>query len=359
MTFCFVFFLTFFNEGMPMRLPLGIVDHDQSSVSRTFIRNLDATQQAKIVMQLGSYSEAREEMQKGTIYGFVEIGKDFSKDIQTNKRPQLSFYVNDAYLIAGSLLLKDISFMGELTSASIQQKVLRAKGVDENQIMGIIQPIAIDSHLIGNPMTHYGIYLLNLLLPGVLQLIVLLLTVYAVGVELKLRTSREWLRTSGNSMFAALTGKLLPYTIIYTLLGMISNLLLYSYMHYPMNSSIWWMFLSSFLLVISSQAIGILLIGITPVLRDGICLAAFYGLLGFTYAGFTFPIEHMPRAAQIFSELFPIRDYFRIYVNQALHGVDVRYSVLYYVIMAAFIILPLFILNRLKKAAIYQYYPIK
>jgi ABC-2 type transport system permease protein len=359
MAFCYIFFLTFFNEGQPTRMPIGVVDHDNSSVSRQFIRNLDATQQAKVVMRLNSHTEAREEMQKGNIYAFVEIGHNFEADVLSYRRPTLTFYVNDGYLIAGSLLLKDITYMSALTSGAMQQQVLRAKGVDENSIMATIQPVVLDTHLIGNPWANYGIYLLNVLLPGVLQLMVLLMTIFAIGVELKEKTSRQWLRTADNSMFAALTGKLLPYTVLFTILGMIANILLYSYMHYPLHSGIGWMFLATFLLVLAYQAIGVLMIGLTPVLRDGVCLAAFYGLLAFTYAGFTFPIEQMPPAAQIFSELFPIRHYFRIYVNEALHGVSIEYSIIYFVILLSFTILPLFIFYRLKKAAIYQNYPIK
>ena len=44
------FFLRFMKEGQPVRMPVGIVDLDNSSLSRQFVRNLDATQQSEIVM---------------------------------------------------------------------------------------------------------------------------------------------------------------------------------------------------------------------------------------------------------------------------------------------------------------------
>jgi len=111
MGFCYVFFLTFFNEGQPNKMPIGIVDLDNSSLSRQFVRNLDATQQAKVVMRVGSHREAREEMQRGNIYAFVEIEQGFAAKAISSKRPPITFYVNDSYLVAGSLLLKDISYM--------------------------------------------------------------------------------------------------------------------------------------------------------------------------------------------------------------------------------------------------------
>ncbi|MPN04015.1 hypothetical protein SDC9_151251 [bioreactor metagenome] len=130
-------------------------------------------------------------------------------------------------------------------------------------------------------------------------------------------------------------------------------------MHYPLNSHIGWMFAATLLYVLAYQAIGVLFIGLTPVLRDGVTMAAFYGLLGFTFAGFTFPIEQMPYVAQIFSDLFPIRHYFNIYVNQALHGIEIRYSLISYLALISFNILPFFVYHRLKNAAINQNFPTK
>lgn len=359
MAFSYVFFLTFFNEGQPNKMPVAVVDLDNSSLSRQFTRNLEATQQAKIVMRLNSHKEAREEMQCGNIYAFVEIQRDFSKKAISNRRPTLTFYVNDSYLIAGSLLLKDLSYMSVATSAAMQRKVLRAKGLEENRIMGVIQPIVLDSHLIGNPWANYGTYLLNVILPGVLQLMVLMMTIFAVGVEYKERTSHEWLETGSNSMFSSLTGKLLPYTVVFTAIGIIGNMLLFSHMHYPLNTSIGWMFLATFLLVVASQSIGILLIGVTPVLRDGVTLGGFFGMLGVTFAGSTFPIEQMPYGTRIFSDLFPIHHFFNIYVNQALNGLSIRYSLVDFAALVSFCILPFFVYNRLKNAAINQNYPVK
>jgi len=359
MTFSYVFFLTFFNEGQPNKMPIGVVDLDNSSVSRQFIRNLEVMQHSHITMRLNSHKEAREEMQRGNIYAFVEIRRNFAKDAVSNLRPTITFYVNDGYLIAGSLISKDITYMSMVTSIGMQQKVLRAKGVEENRIMGILQPVVLDTHLIGNPWANYGTYLLNVILPGVLQLMVLMMTVFPIGVEYKERTSREWLLNSKNSMFAALTGKLLPYTAIFTVLGIIGNLLLYNYMHYPLNSSILWMFLATFMLVLASQAVGVLFIGITPVLRDGVTFAGLYGMLGVTFAGSTFPIEQMPAGTRIFSDFFPIHHYFNIYVNQALNGVGVHYSVISFIALLSFSVLPFVVFIRLKKAAINQNFPIK
>jgi ABC-2 type transport system permease protein len=359
MCFCFIFFLSFFHEGQLEKMPVAIVDHDNSNVSRQFARNLDATQQAGIVMRLTSQRDARIEMQKGNIYAYVEIENGFAEKTLAGKRPPLTFYINDSYLTAGSLLLKDISTMSLLTSGNVQQQMLRAKGVDESLISGIIQPVSIDTHMIGNPWSNYSNYFLTLFFPGVLEFLILMTTVFVIGIEMKERTSREWLRSANNSIVRAIAGKLAPYTAIFIIMGSISNIILFGCMHYPLNSSLVWMLIATVFLVVACQSIGVLIIGILPVLRDSVSVVMIYGMFGFTFSGFTFPIEQMIYPVRIFSEIYPIRHYFNIYVNQALHGVDIRNSFFSFVILLAFILLPCIILIRLKKAAIYQNYPIK
>ena len=93
MFFCYIFFLSFMKEGQPNRMPVGVVDFDNSALSRQFLRNLDATQQAEIVMHFDSYTEARKEMQKGNIYAFVLIKENFEADVMANRRPKMTFYV--------------------------------------------------------------------------------------------------------------------------------------------------------------------------------------------------------------------------------------------------------------------------
>jgi len=359
LAFCYLFFLTFLKEGMPEKLPIAVVDLDQSAISRRFYREINATASTEVVMRCTSYQEAREQMQRGNIHGFIVIPDNLYKDLLANKRPEVSFYVNNSYLIAGTLSYKDMMTMSALASGAYQREFLRTRGVPENLIMGRIQPIVIDSHLIGNPWANYGVYLINVLLPGVLQLIVLLMTVYAIGVELKNRSSLNWLDAADGSLAVALAGKLAPYTILFSILGIAGNVLLYKFVNFPFHGSFAFLCVATVLFVIAHQAVGIFMIGLFPVLRDGISFAALYGILSFTYAGFTFPIEAMPPMAQGASVLFPIRHYFMIYVNEALLGANIGKSVIYFAALIAFFLLPFLVYYRLKKALINQHYPVK
>lgn len=352
MIFCYVFFLSFFDQGMPRSMPIGVVDMDQSYVSRTFIRNIDAVPQANIVKQYVDYNEARDAMQRGDIYAFFMIDRNFERELMSSQQPEFQFYVNQAYLVAGSLTFKELTFISNMGSAFVQKKMMELRGqkVEESEILAIVQPISNDNHMIANPYANYGVYLLNMLLPGIMQMLILLMTVFAIGDELKQKTAPNLVRTANNSMFAALLGKLLPYTLLFSVLGIGGNLILYKYMHFPMNGSLVWFSLATVLFVIAYQSIGVLFIGLIPSLREAISLTAVYSVLGISFTGFTFPIEAMPRGVQVFQHLFPIRHYFKIYVSEALNGAPIRYSLIYFAAIIAFFILPLIIYKRLKKA---------
>ena len=254
--FCYIFFTTLMDSGLPTNLPVGAVDMDQSATSRNLIRNLDAFGQTGVVAHYGSIADARIAVQEGKIYGFFYIPKGLSADAQSQRQPKISFYTNNSYLIAGSLLFKDMKMMSELAAGAAVRSVLYAKGATEDQAMGFLQPIVIDTHPLNNPWLNYSVYLCNTLVPGVLMLMIFMITVYSIGTEINDRTAREWLRMSNNSIYIALAGKLLPHTVIFFIMGIFYNIYLYGFLHFPCNSGILPMILATLSLVLASPCCG-------------------------------------------------------------------------------------------------------
>lgn len=357
--FSYVFFLTLMNEGQPEKLPIAIVDQDGTYLSRRLAHEINATQGVSVAAVYDNHREARKAMQQQKIYAFVDIPANTYADVLAFKRPHISIYINYSYLMGGALSYKTVMTIANLASGAVQREVLRKKGVDENQIMGLIQPVVVDSHFIGNPMANYQSYLLTSILPGILGMFVVLMTTYSIGVELKERTSREWMRCSGNSIIPALLGKLLPYSFWFVLMGVLGNIVLFGFMHFPMNGSFLILTVVTILYVFAMQSLGVLFIGTFPLLRDAVCLSALYSILAFSFSGFTYPIEGMVPAMQSLSYFFPLREYYQAYVNEAIFGAGFTESYLCMVILMIYQLLPFLILTRLQNALIKQNFPIK
>ena len=354
--FCYVFFTTLMGSGLPTDMPVGIVDQDQTSTTRQLSRTLDAFQQSKIVARYPTFNEAREAMQRREIYGFYYIPEGTTAQAQAQRRPTVSFYTNNTLLIAGSLLFKDMKTMSELASGAVVQATLLAKGATEEQAMAFLQPIVIDTHPLQNPWLNYSVYLNNTFAPGVLMLLIFMVTVFSIGVEIKERTARQWLRMGHNSIWISLAGKLLPHTAVFFLMGILYNVYLYGFLHFPCHSGIGPMLLATLCLVLASQGMGILMIGVLPTLRLGLSFASLWGVLSFSMCGLSFPLMGMHPTLQALANLFPLRHYFLIYVDQALNGYPMIYSWANYVALLLFMLLPFLVAPRLKGALIYYTY---
>lgn len=349
-----LFFVSLFNEGVPTKMPIAIVDLDQTASSRKIARNIEVTPLSTVKEYLQSETEAMSELRAGNIYGFVVIPKNFQADILASRQPVISYYYQNGFLIVGGLIQSDLTFVLHTLSGGINIQKREAMGQKEDYIMSQVQPIQVSTHQLFNPTANYSVYISTIVLPIMLQLFILLMTVYSIGIEIKEKTSHEWLRLSNKSIFTAITGKLLPYTVIFFFLMMFQNFLLYKVMQIPMQTSLGWLMLGSLLFVMAYQAVGLFFIGLLPMMRHSLNLSAFYGILALTFCGFSFPIEAMPPVFQYWASGFPVRHYMHIFQSQILTGFELKYSMLSYLYMMLFLFLPLTIINRLKSALIYQ-----
>ena len=346
--FSLVFFTSLMNDGLPHNLPVGLVDMDNSAASRRIGRTLDAFDQTRIVAHYPNYSEARKDVQRGKIYGFFYIPPSFSKDANAFRQPKVSFYVQYTYLITGSLLMKDMKTTSALVGASSGLSQLRAKGYTDDQAMFFLQPIVNDVHPTNNPALNYGIYLNNTLVPGILLLVILLITTYAIGSEIKENTSREWLRGSNNSLILALTAKMLPYTLIFSFVGVMIDVVFYLVLGYPCHCGILPMLAATVFSIIATQGFGILIFSILPTLRMSMSIASLWGVLSISISGFTFPYLGFYPFIKSLSYLFPLRHYYLIYVTQALDGFSMVYAWRCYLFLLLFALAPFLLWRRLK-----------
>ncbi len=354
---CIIFFTTLMAEGLPTKLPAGLVDEDDTHVTRIVGRILGSMEETELVARYSSFSEARSAMQRGEIYGFFYIPKGLTEDAIANRQPRLSFYTNDTYFVPGTLLMKDLRYASELSGLALTRETLYGKGLTEHQAKGILQAIVIETHPLNNPHLDYSVYLNNIILPGILILLVMLTTTYTIGLEWKRGTQRELYAMSGYSSTIALFGKLLPQTVLFSLIILFYDVYFYKYLMFPCNSGIVPMMVLGIVTVLAAQAFGVFLFGaFIGQMRLSMCLCSLWGILSFSLAGFTFPVTGMDGFLQSLSWLFPLRLYYIIYVNQALDGYSILYVWQYVVALLMFLLLPFTVLWKYRMAFLkYKY----
>ena len=222
-------------------------------------------------------------------------------------------------------------------------------GVDESTAQVLLQPVVIDVHGLGNPWTNYSYYLCNSFVPAALELMIFIVTVFSICVEIKTGESRKWLACADGSIIKALIGKLAPQTLVFFIVGMTIDVLFFKYNHFPMNGSWGVMLLAMLLFVIACQGFALFVTCAVPSLRMALSICSLLGILAFSVAGFSFPVEQMYGAIGIFSYILPVRYYFLIYIDQALNGIPMYFSREYFAALLVFAIAFIPLLFRLKK----------
>ena len=345
--FSLVFMATIFDHGQMENLPVGVVDADQTSLSRSIVRMVDATPELQVTKHYANETEARKAMQKKEIYGYLLISSGIKS---------LCYYYHNAMLSVGGELHS--TFETLLKRVSVTPIVTEAVGLGESQtnITSFLIPVSEEEMVSYNPNRNYAIYLSQPFFFVFLQVLLLLVTTYALGSESKFGTSDEWLQMAKGNMGIAVTGKLLPYTFIFIAIGVLANVVFFHWMKMPLPCSLWVMNGITILFILATQALALLLYAIFPALSLIISVVSMIGSLGATLSGVTFPVNFMDTPVYWASFLFPIR-----------HFVEVVQSLLYLggtfanywtnlVALLLFILSPILLLPRLKRALLTHRY---
>ncbi len=351
-----IFFLSILDRGLPEPVPTAIVDLDHSTMSRTVTRSLNALQVLDVKESCESYDDALADVRSGKVFGFFVIPANFEKDALSGKSPTLEYYSNMTYFVPGTLAFKGFKTVAVATSGGGVMQTLQSLGLSQESISDLVQPVVVDQFALNNPWMNYAIYLCPSFTICTFVLMIMLMTVFSITIEIKNGTSPEWLSVSKGRMSVALASKLLPHTIVYFCVGLFLLWLLFGYSHFPLNGSLEWMIAVTFLTVIASQSFGTFICCVVPNPRLAFSLTALFGILSFSFTGFSFPVQSMYGALAVFSWLAPIRYWFLSYINIALNGVALYYSRLYFAALIAFPIVASTMLWHLKKACLKPVY---
>jgi ABC-2 type transport system permease protein len=352
------FFTSLMDDGQPLNLPVGIVDLDNTSTSRSLSRKLDGFQMSKVVARYPSVAEARRAIQRNEIYGFLYIPKGTTDKLLASRQPKISYYYTYTSIAAGSMLMKDLKTVSTLGSAGLGQATMRAKGLTDAQIQTLLQPIKIDLHQIANPWTNYNAYLSTMMVPGIIMLFIFLISAYSIGTELKFATGKKWMEMADNNITVALLGKFLPQTIIWLAIVYGYEWYVFYHLGFPHLGSPWMLVLLGLMQVLSSQGFGIFAFGLMPSLRMSMSVCSLWAVLSISMAGSAFPIMGMDAPLQSLSWLFPLRHYWMMYQTCVFNGFPLVETWFHFAAMAAFLLLPWLVVNKIKNAMLtYVYIP--
>lgn len=172
-----------YTNEVVREIPIAVVDNSQTSLSRKYIRKVDATENVKVKSFCSDLDEAQELMRRHEIYGIIYIPTDFSTKL--NKGEQVNVY---AFSDASSLLYyKGLVLANTFVSLDMNAnfKIMKAGNYTDRQDELTAAPLKYEDVNIYNPQVGVA----SFLIPAVLMLI--LQQTMLLGVSVTAGTLRE------------------------------------------------------------------------------------------------------------------------------------------------------------------------
>ncbi len=305
-----------FSAGMPRQLPVAIVDHDQSQLSRMLTRQVQASPAAQ-TFGYQDIASAKRAMTQGEVYALVVLPYGLKRDLLTGHSPTIEIRYNSQFLLVGKLLSSQIQLSladGLLHVANRKQLAL---GVPKAQAEINLRPVTSQTTALYNSNSNYIGFLVPPVLLALGQLLAMLVFANSLNRELRLNTMSEWFSLGTRRVVFA---KIIVYTPLILLQGRFILAVLYQFLNLPLAGGFGLLLVAQVAMLL---AVWLLVLVIFFMLQDCARVISFCTALfapAFPFMGITFPTLDMPMLAQLWRKLMPSSHYIDTHVGVVSYG---------------------------------------
>ncbi|WP_324055241.1 ABC transporter permease [Aeromonas dhakensis] len=304
-----------FSAGLARDLKIGLVDLDQSVLSRQLAYSLDASAGLKVARQFDSIAEGANALRGGDIYALAVLPDHLERDARQGTQPRVTVFNNGQFILIAKLVNSALAQVVGTLNGQVGVLTAMADGKVLPGALGQAVPINSQVTALYNLNASYAQFLLSAILPAVWQILVVL-----YGLNALARTDRLGLDWTTKGVWFGLWRTLLPHVLIGWGWGLLWTLLLFKGFAYPMHGS--WLVLTVGLGLASAACVSMGAF-FYAVIRDparALSLAGAYTAPGFAFMGVTFPVSAMGDFSQFWRSLLPISHYVELQIGQTNYG---------------------------------------
>jgi len=294
----------------------AVYDSDRSAVSRDYLERFEASGRFKLDYYVDNYEDLQRYIDNGKVLVAIVIPGDFEKNIVRSfpAKVQILFESSDgnsASIAAG--------YVQSITAA-----------YSKNIILKKTEKSGMKRSFFNLPQTEtrvwYNPELLsrNFMVPGIvamlLMIITLVLTSLAIVKEKEIGTLEQLIVTPIQS-YQLILGKIIPFIIIGFVVISIIIPAMRLIFGIVIKGSVPFLFFASFLFVLSTLGLGMLISTVSKTQQQAMMIAIFLVLMPMIFlSGFAFPIENMPQFIQYITYIIPLRYFMTIIRGVILKG---------------------------------------
>ncbi|MBY5944942.1 ABC transporter permease [Photobacterium rosenbergii] len=325
-----------FSSGIARDLPVGVVDLDHSQLSRQLVRYYDANPTLAVANTYPSVAEGSHALKGGDIYALVVIPTNLEQDTKLGKSPTATVFYNSQFVLIGKLVKSAVVQAQGTLNAQIDTLRNMASGSRvPQQALGLAVPVRNQITPLYNSNSHYGQFLVSATIPAIWQIAIVITTIIALSAEQRKGGLKAWL---GSAPTRHLIIKLMPYTLLFFIQGLIFITVLYGALNWPMHGQWWILLFAQLLMVLACQGVACVLFLFTLDATKAMSLAAGFTAPAFAFVGVTFPATDMPNFALVWRAMLPATHYLDVQLHQVNHGMTFQQATPQLLCLMAFLI---------------------
>ena len=275
-------------------VPIGVMDHDQSTVSRDFVEQISAGEELDLVARPNSLEEMEELLVRGTIKAGVVIQPAFGRDLRAQRGLRLQVIIDGTEPDTGFFAMQQVT---RRTEDFVVRSLPPGAG-------DLLRPVELSVRALYNP----GIEPRVDLVPGLISMV---LGLPALSVALALSREREHgtleqILVTPISRADLLVGKMIPYIVVGMVNVIAIPILAMAAFGIPLRGSFILFFLLSVVFLFAMLSMGTL-IGVFMRTQPAALALSFLVIFfpGFFLTGIFFPIAALPAELQMEAMLLP------------------------------------------------------
>jgi ABC-2 type transport system permease protein len=295
-------------------ISMAVWDQSKSPTSRQLLDAFRAADYFTIDYFVGSTEEYQKLIESGNARVALVIPADYDIRLSEGKAKVL-IVLDGSDATIGSTALSTARLVGQSIATQIlsQQAALSGRGAPS-------APVEVRTQVWYNPDLNSAYFMIPGVIGMILSFITTILTATAIVRERERGTIEQLIVTPIHSWELVL-GKLLPYVILAFVETFEIIIIGHFWFGVPVRGSLWLIFITSGLFLMSSLGIGLLASTVANTQQEAMLTVMMYNLPSIFLSGFFFPLEAMPKVLQWVSYAIPLRYYLVVIRSLLLKGV--------------------------------------
>ena len=291
-------------NNLPEQQKIALIDLDHTSASRRMARWIDATPGVKIAHRPNSIAEAETLLVHGEIRGLVVIPANYMKDALLGKSPVIGLAGDANYFLVYGKIIEDAMAAVLTSAAAIRVGTMVIGGAPLDTAAEHWLPVRLNSRPLFNTSMGY----LGYVIPAVFVIILhqtLILGTGLLGAGFNQRLSSREEKANGQSAFLILAARFSLMFAIYLVMSLFYMGICFEFYGITRNASHADLLLMLLAFIAATTGLGLLFGVVLPRTEFAAPMVMISSLALVFSAGFVWPLESVPLAIKLASELAP------------------------------------------------------